>query len=118
MTKYKCFEVQQHVDVTVVHLLDQKMLDRFMINEMRDELVALADQQKPQKVVINFAGVSRLSSEVLGALITCWKHVAENGGRLRLAGMSDGIREVFRITRLESRIFEVFPSVNEALVGF
>lgn len=118
MSQYKCFEVQQHVDVTVVHLLDQKMLDRFMINEMKDELLQMVDSQKPQKMVINFGGVTRLSSEVLGALITSWKHVAENGGRLRLAGMSDGIREVFRITRLEGRIFEIFPSVNEALVGF
>ena len=118
MSQYKCFAVQQHVDVTVVHLLDQRMLDRLMINELRDELLNLVDTRRPEKLLINFGGVTHLSSEAIGALLSCWKHLAENGGVMRLAGMNENVREVFRITRLEGRVFDIYDTADKALARF
>lgn len=118
MTTFQCFEVQQHLDVTVVHLTDQKVLERLIIDELREELLQLINQRRPQKMVINFAGVTHCSSELLGALILVFTRLSEEGGLLLLCGVNPQIREVFRITRLENRVFGIEPTVQDALQKF
>jgi anti-anti-sigma factor len=118
MSDYQFFTVQQHVDVTVLHLNAQKILERSVINRLETELLDLADKVKPKKVLINFGGVAYCSSEFIGALMRFWKRVAENGGLVRLSGMKEQIREVFQITKLEGSVFDIYDSIGEGLTNF
>ena len=118
MSNYKTIAVQQHVDITLVHFTDAKMLDHEQIVGVRSELLDLANDRKPKKVVINFGGITFCSSELISALMLFWKRIASDGGQIRLAGMNDNIREVFIITRLDGTVFEIFPTANDAMQDF
>jgi anti-anti-sigma factor len=118
MSDYRGFDVQQHVDVTVMHLLDHHVLDLGQINVLRDEMLRFIDEHQPKKLLVNFGGVTACSSQMIGCLITVWKHLAAEGGAMKLCGMHDYIRESFRITKLEGRVFEIYTSAPEALRAF
>ncbi len=42
------------------------------------------------------------------------RHLNENGGNLRLAGLQDEVRSIFEITRLY-KVFDLTPTVEDAL---
>lgn len=100
--------------VTVVGFTDEKILDEVSISEIGQQLNALVADADFPKMVLDFSGVSHMSSSALGMLITLHKRVREKDGRLRLAGIQPAIYEVFVITRL-NEIFEIHSSVAEAL---
>lgn len=118
MSNYKGFDIQQHVDVAVMHLIDHHVLDQGRINVLRDEMLRFIDEQKPAKLLVNFGGVTACSSQMIGCLITVWKHLSAEGGQMKLCGMHEYIRESFRICKLDGPIFEIYDSAPEALRAF
>ena len=57
-------------DVTTVNLMDKKILDEAVIQELGEDLFNLVDQHYKVKLVLNFEKVEFLSSAALGKLIT------------------------------------------------
>ena len=101
-------------NVTVVEITDRKILDEVNIAQIGEQLNSLAAEGESPKMVLDFAGVSHMSSSALGMLITLHKRVRERGGQLRLCNIQPGIYEVFVITRL-NEIFQIFRSRAEAI---
>ena len=101
-------------NVTVVEITDRKLLDEGSIAEIGEQLNALALESGSPRMLLDFAGVSHMSSSALGMLITLHKRVREKGGQLRLCNIQPAIYEVFVITRL-NEIFQVFRSRAEAI---
>ncbi|MFW6132719.1 MAG: STAS domain-containing protein [Planctomycetota bacterium] len=100
--------------VTVVRFTDEKILDEMSISEIGQQLNALCAEADRPRIVLDFTGVSHMSSSALGMLITLHKHVREKNGHLRMANIHPTIYEVFVITRL-NEIFQVHPTVSEAV---
>lgn len=101
-------------NVTIIELLDRKILDGVNILQIGEQLSALTAQAGEPKFVLDFANVAHLSSSALGILITLSKRVREKGGQLRLCGIQPALLEVFTITRL-NEIFRIFPNRQEAI---
>ena len=101
-------------DVTVVDLMDQKILDEASISQIGEELFALAASQETPRLALDFAQVGHMSSSALGMLITLHKRVREKDGRLALCNISPSIYEVFVITRL-NEVFTVCDSREAAV---
>jgi anti-sigma B factor antagonist len=59
--------------------------------------------------ILDIRGLEYISSAGLGILLAAQKNLTERGQRLRLANMSKHIRDVFKITRLET-IFEIIET--------
>ena len=59
--------------------------------------------------VLDIRGLDYISSAGLGILLAAQKKLSERGQRLRLANMNKHIRDVFKITRLET-IFEIIET--------
>jgi len=108
--------VSQEGTVTVVELVDKKILDEVAIMEIGEQIGALVEQHDLPTIILDFRNVRHLSSSALGMLITVHKHVREKDGRLRLCGIQPSIEEVFAMTRL-NEIFDMRPSRAEALAG-
>ncbi len=100
--------------VTIVGFADKKILDEISISEIGQQLSALAAGAGQPRLVLDFDGVSHMSSSALGMLITIHKRIREKSGELRLANIEPKIHEVFVITRL-NEIFEIHGSLAEAL---
>jgi anti-sigma B factor antagonist len=101
-------------NVTVVELVDRKILDEASISQIAEQLVALVAAADPPKLVLDFVNVGHMSSSALGMLITLHKRVREKGGALRLCSIRPSILEVFEITRL-NEVFGILPSREEAV---
>jgi len=101
-------------EVTLIELMDRKILDGVNILQIGEQLGALAAQARTPRFILDFANVAHLSSSALGILITLSKRVREKGGDLRLCGIAPAIHEIFVITRL-NEIFQIFPSRKEAM---
>ncbi|MBS3733952.1 MAG: STAS domain-containing protein [Phycisphaerae bacterium] len=100
--------------VSVVRFVDEKILDEMSISEIGRQLEALVNEASRPRMVLDFSGVSHMSSSALGMLITLHKHVREKDGDLRLASIQPEIYEVFVITRLND-VFRIHDAVSEAL---
>mgnify|MGYP001601256189 CR=1 FL=1 len=68
-------------------------------------------------VVLDLTDVATLDSSALGALVRFHLKLDRKQGGLRLAGVSDGLRSLLQITRLEAA-FPIYPGVEEALESF
>ena len=106
--------VLQDGAVTVVELIDRKILDEVAILEIGEQLGALVTASDVPRIVLDFANVAHMSSGALGMLITLHKRTREKEGQLRLCGIQPAIREIFEITRL-NEIFQISASREEAL---
>ena len=100
--------------VSVVELVDKKVLDEASINQIGEQLFALAAASPQPRIVLDFTQVGHMSSSALGMIITLHKRVREKGGRLRLCNILPSIYEVFVITRL-NEVFSICATRAEAL---
>ena len=71
-------------------------------------------QDRPQLIVINMTGVGFMDSSGLATLVGALKWCRQNSSELKLVGMSERVRGIFEICRLES-IFQIYDSESEAL---
>ncbi len=114
----KTFVAEEQGDVTLVHLLEAGVADRKQVPLLREELLNLTADQERKKFLIDFSGVKEFTSEVIGAMVLIWKRVSPRGGVVRLVGVDDHLREVFRITKLDGHVFKIYGTVAAAMEGF
>jgi len=109
----------EHVgDITVVRLQETKILDEESVASMGRKLMDLVEKENVRKMILNFEGVSALSSAALGKLLALYARlVTELKGQLVLCSIVTHINEVFVITRLD-RKFTIVKDEQEALKRF
>ncbi|HEY1535301.1 MAG TPA: STAS domain-containing protein, partial [Polyangiaceae bacterium] len=117
MAAHRRLEVSQMGDVTVVRFVDRRILDESNIHEMGQEMFQLVEEEKREKLLLNFTSVEFLSSAALGKLITLDKKVKAHGGKLRLSNIRPEIYEVFAITKL-NKLFDIRDDEANALHAF
>ena len=71
-------------------------------------------RDKPPVIVVDMKEVKFMDSSGLATLVGVLKWCRLNSSELRLAGLTEGVRSIFDITRLES-IFQFYDSRAEAL---
>lgn len=70
--------------------------------------------RKPKKVVVDLSNVQHISSSGLRVLVSFYKKVISNDGKLTLAALNSNLRKIFRIVELDE-VFEVYDSVEDAI---
>ena len=69
------------------------------------------------KIILNLEAVEYLSSAGLRALVRALKDAQASGGDLRLASVSQPIEVILRTVGM-LQMFKLYPSEQEAIVGF
>jgi anti-sigma B factor antagonist len=102
-------------NVAVIHLEGKVMggPDATMFHGKLHEFVNAGKK----KVVIDLGGVEWMSSVGLGMLISALTTLKNNGGELKLAGVTKTIQSLLTITRLTT-IFDTSDTVDEAIKKF
>lgn len=70
-----------------------------------------------KKVILNFEKLNYIDSSGLATLIEMLQRLKRIDGKLRICSISDKIKSIFEITKLE-KLFEIFPTEQEALKDF
>ena len=113
-SKFAHFQVEVIDETHVLRLRDQKLIDSNVVDDLREELLRYVADEMPPKLVISFKEVARFSSENFGALLDTNNLAKANDCEVRLCEVSDQIREIFAITRLD-QIFEIHGSIPGAM---
>jgi len=101
---------------TVIIELKGKLVGGSLSDRMNQTLDNLLAQGK-NKIVVDLGGVTSLNSSGMGILISSFSKVNDNGGVLKLANITNKIKGLLSITKL-NQIFEVYNSTEEAIKSF
>jgi anti-sigma B factor antagonist len=70
-----------------------------------------------KKILLNLSGITYLDSAGVGELVGAYVTAGNNGGKLKLLGLTGKLREVLTITKLLT-VFEVFDNETAAVLSF
>jgi len=102
-------QVEEKQDVLRVYLTDTKIMDEARIREIGNELMEKADEAaatESKNMLLNFQGVSFMSSAMIGKLVMLNKRAKHNQVNLKFCRISPNLLEVFKVTRL-NRVFDI-----------
>ena len=105
--------VRQNNDVTIVDVGGR--FDASTAAAVRDRLHSLIEEGHA-RLVVNLSQMEFIDSAGLGALVSCLRRAAADGGDLRLAEVPAFCRSIFELTRL-TRVFKVGESEAEAVAA-
>lgn len=66
-----------------------------------------------RRIVLNLADVEFMDSTGLAALLSTLKTL-DGSGEFALAGLTEKVRKLFAITRLDRGVFRIFPNEKDA----
>lgn len=72
---------------------------------------------KKDKIVINLSDVSYVDSSGLATLVEVLKNMRAYGGKLKLASLSDKVRGLFEITKLD-KLFDIAADEEGSINSF
>ena len=78
------------------------------------ELKKQFEKQPSKKTVVDLEKVTYIDSSGLATLVEMLKKTKGQGGSLGLSGMSDKVKSLFEITKLD-KLFAIYPSQQEAV---
>src|SRR5436309_4159848 len=105
---------ERDVDGVVILSLERglKGLGEATLKERLDELVRAGHMQ----ILIDLGGLPYVDSTELGRLIRCHLSIRQAGGRVRLCNLSDRVRQLMKMTRLDT-VLDIYATEAEALAG-
>ena len=110
----KTYSLESNQRVTVVELVGH--LDSITSSQVEKALNKLIDQKKFQ-LVIDLAGVNYISSSGWGIFIGILKEVRLHEGDLKLSGLNDDVREVFKLLEIDFYL-PLFKSTADAVASY
>ena len=118
MAEYKQFEVTHHDDVTVLRFVDVELSDLVLQDALHEELMALVEEDKPSKLLVDFGVVQYCTTGVINSLLTTKKRVVADGGAFKLCGLTKHVHDAFKALNLENTVFAVYATRADALAAF
>jgi anti-sigma B factor antagonist len=104
-----------HSDRRATLTLDGR-LDAVSAQAVKAQLGELV-QNGHAELIVCLEAVPFIDSSGLAALVAGLKQARQAGGTLKLAGLGEQARTVFRLTMLE-QVFEIYADAGEALASF
>lgn len=118
MSEYERFDVSQNGAITVLCLVDAELSDLGLQDAAHEELMALVDNDKPKKLLIDFSVVEYCTTGIINSLLTTKKKVTAAGGDFKLCGLTKHVHDAFVALNLENTVFDVYPDQATALAAF
>lgn len=114
-SEYQHLIVRLADDVLVIELIDPKLFDTTIVTQLQDELLRLVETERPSKAIVDFGRVVHCSTAVINGLLRAKKRVISNGGQLMLCGMTEGIRDAYKMLNLDGTVFQIHDTLDHAV---
>lgn len=115
---YEHLVVRTEQDVLIIQLIDPKLFDTATVTELQDELLCVVETAQPKRAIVDFSRVVHCSTAVINGLLRAKKRILMEGGQLALCGMTDAIRDAYRMLNLDGTVFQIYDTLNDALDAF
>jgi|SaaInl8_120m_RNA_FD_contig_21_1602038_length_523_multi_4_in_0_out_0_1 anti-sigma B factor antagonist len=107
-------QLNQVGSVAVVKI-DSDQIDASNARDFKDHINPISADNR--HIVFDLSAVRFVDSSGLGAILSYLRRQHEQGGDLKLAGMTKPVRMLFELVRMH-RIFEIYNNVEEAVGAF
>jgi anti-sigma B factor antagonist len=111
----KVRKAEDHGDIAVIELDGQ--IDSYTLPDFEKALNSAIHQDGFVKLVIDCSKLSFINSSGIGVITVALGDVEENGGELKIAGLSDEVYSAFDLLGFAD-ILAFFPTEQEALRDF
>jgi len=92
--------------------LETEHLDALNSEEVKKLLInGSADAEK---VILNLEKITFVDSSGLGVILTVFRHIKENNGKMLICSVKESVKVLFKLVRL-SHMIEIVDSEKEAL---
>ena len=108
-------KIEERGTVMLIEVKDER-LDAHNSGELKTQMLNLFEEGT-NDLVVDLSDVRFVDSSGLGALVSGFKNASARTGNLKLCGLQPQVKSMFELTRLH-RVFEIFPSAQEALESF
>lgn len=109
--QYLNFQIER--DILKLGFNVPSVLDSLTVSMVFEELEASLAQIKPKCVILDFADVALLTSEMLGNLIAFRQSCLDKGSSLKLCNLNDALTNLLEITKLNT-VFDCYPTREHA----
>ena len=119
MEEQEFYTVRQSGKQTVVEFLTPSLMNPLELERIGAGLFKLIDEEKRDRVILDFTKVQYLSSQAIGIILTLNKKLtgtSAGGQNLVLCGVGPQLMQLLKITRLD-RILVIKPTQKEAAAG-
>ncbi len=104
--------------VPVVRFLDRQLYDDRTVREVGDALMSTATANPgPFRLILDFSGVTMISSALIGRLVLLQRKADASGGTLRLCDLGKPVFDALKTTNLD-RILKIARDRREAREAF
>jgi anti-sigma B factor antagonist len=114
MSKIQDVLTVDYVEGICVVTLTVRELDSDSSEELSSRLLALLNEGKSHKYVLDFGAVRYMESSCFGALVTFVKWLSRFDGSIALANVSENVRFMFAVTKLD-KVFPLHRDVHAAM---
>ena len=83
---------------------------------VRGKMKKLIDEKR-KRILVNMADVPYIDSSGLGMFVETMQEIGKYGGEIKLAGLTDDVKKVFELTRL-NKFFSIFDQEKDAMESF
>jgi anti-anti-sigma factor len=109
-------EVGPDGPATVVRILRSEVFHEETIDVLGEELARLL-KNGSHNLILHLGAVKRVSSHMIGELISLQKKARAASGRLALCELTPELNEVFNLLGLR-KVFSIYDSEDDAMVSF
>jgi len=110
----RLISVERSGQATVIHFHDEPVLGFSHARQLRSELGDALNAADPPWVVVDFGDVEYMGAVIIAELISARRLISERNGSLKLCGMYQNIRDIFRLMKVD-QLFEIYDTCGEAL---
>ncbi len=107
-------EIEHIGHATVAKFTTRHLLSEAKMQAVAEQLLCLGDEAGYRYLVLDFAAVKRLSTELLGTLIALQRKVEAKRGKLAVCNLSPELYEIFKVVNLH-RFLTIYDDEQEAL---
>jgi anti-anti-sigma factor len=115
---FEHFQIHEHSGLTELHLADTTYYDLEQYSQLHQELMEFVERDKPHQLVVNFDRIRYSSTALINGILKTQERVAEAGGKVRLYGMCDSVRDAFKMLGLDGTLFTIYDSEADARAAF
>ncbi|MEP0846812.1 MAG: STAS domain-containing protein [Phycisphaerae bacterium] len=112
--EFQTVRCHETAEVLIVEIVAAQLSALRAVERLEKELDRLHQTRSETRWVLDFAGVTFVVTQAINALMVTHKRLRSKHGDLVIVGLSDPIRRVFRLMKLD-QVFRVAGSREEAL---
>jgi len=88
-------------------------IDMYSSPALREAMMGLV-RQRVTPLLVDFQRVPYIDSSGIATCVEALKGMMSYGGRLKLIGLADGVRQIFSFSKLD-KVFEIYGTFEDAL---